>query len=52
MTFDFKTQLSAVERSVTALQRDGQPARNVTLSRSYATTADDLWQACTDPEAG
>ena len=50
MKFDFESHLGAVERSVASLERDGQPARAVTLSRSYATTVDDLWDAVTNAE--
>ncbi len=48
MDFDVEGHLGAVERSVSALARDGQPARAVTLSRSYATTRGDLWDAVTN----
>ena len=48
MGFDVEGQLGAVARSVSALERDGQPARAVTLSRSYATTLADLWDAATN----
>ena len=48
MQFDVETNLAATDRSVSALERDGQPARAVTLSRSYATTVDDLWDAVTN----
>ena len=47
MDFDVEGHLGAVERSVSSLERDGQPARAVTLSRSYATTLEDLWDAAT-----
>ena len=50
MHFDVATHLGAVERSVSSLERDGQPARAVTLSRSYATTLEDLWDAATSGE--
>lgn len=50
MQFDFNTYLGAVTRTVTDLERDGQPARNVTLARSYSTTTGDLWDAVTNPE--
>ena len=48
MGFDVEGQLGAVERSVSSLARDGHPARAVTLSRSYATTLADLWDAATN----
>ena len=50
MEFDFEYHLDAVERSVSSLERDGRPARGVTLSRGYATTVEDLWDAVTNPE--
>lgn len=40
--------LGAVERSVSYLDRDGQPASAVTLARSFETTVEDLWDAVTD----
>ncbi|MBB5519305.1 SRPBCC family protein [Amphiplicatus metriothermophilus] len=50
MKFDVERHLGAVERSVVALERDGKPARAVTLARSYDTTVEDLWDATTNPE--
>ena len=50
MNFDVAEHLAAVERSVTSLERDGQPARAVTLARRYETTLDDLWDAVTNGE--
>ena len=50
MQFDFDNHLGAVERSVSSLERDGQPARAVTLSRSFDTTVEDLWDAVTSGE--
>ena len=50
MDFDVEGHLGAVERSVSPLERDGQPARAVTLSRSYATTVEDLWDAVTNSQ--
>lgn len=48
MRFDVEGHLDAVERSVSSLERDGQPARAVALSRSHATTVEDLWDAVTN----
>lgn len=48
MAFDFESQLGAVERSVSSLERGGKPARAVTLARSYDTTLEDLWDAVTN----
>ena len=50
MNLDFRTHLSALDRSVSTLERDGRDARSVTLSRSFATTVDDLWDAVTNAE--
>ncbi len=48
MGFDVDGHLGAVERSVSSLERDGHVARAVTLSRSYATTVTDVWDAVTN----
>ena len=50
MDSDVEDHLSAVERSVSSTMREGQPARAVTISRSYATTVEDLWDAVTNGE--
>ena len=50
MALDVENHLGAVERSVSSPERDGQPARSVTLTRSYATTVEDLWDAVTNSE--
>ena len=50
MSFDVEAHLGAVERSVSSLERDAQPARAVTLSRSYETSVEDLWDAVTNGE--
>jgi uncharacterized protein YndB with AHSA1/START domain len=50
MQFDFATHLGAIERSVTNLERDGAPAKGVTLSRTYETSVEDLWDAVTNAE--
>ena len=50
MGFDFESHLGAVERSVSSLERDGLPAGAVTLSRSYATPVEYLWDAVTNGE--
>ncbi len=50
MQFDVDANLAATERSVSSLERDGRPARAVTLSRAYATTTEDLWDAVTNAE--
>lgn len=48
MHLDVRNHLLAVERLVSFFDRDGQPASAVILSRSYATTVDDLWDALTN----
>lgn len=50
MEFDLEQHLSAVDRSVASLERDGTPVRAVTLRRSYDTGVDDLWDAATNSE--
>ena len=50
MDLDVAGNLGALARSVSSLERDGQPARAVTLSRGYDTTVDDLWDAVTSRE--
>ena len=50
MEFDVESNLAEVERSLAFLERDGQQASAVTLSRTYATTVDDLWDAVTNAE--
>ncbi len=50
MDFDVASNLGATTRTVSSLERDGQPARAVTLSRAYDTTVDDLWDAVTSRE--
>ncbi len=50
MKFDAESHLNAMERSVSFLDRDGRPASAVTLSRSYATAVENLWDAVTNSE--
>ena len=50
MNFDVESNLSAVHRSVSSPDKDGQPARAVTISRRFATTLEDLWDAVTNGE--
>ncbi len=50
MDVDFSTYLGAVTRTVTELERDGKPARCVTLARSFDTDVHDLWDAVSNPE--
>lgn len=48
--FDLEACLGVVTRTVSELEKEGKPARNVTLERFYDTTPDDLWGAVTNPE--
>ena len=50
MDFDVEENLSAVNRTVSSLERDGQPAHAVVLSRGYPISAEDLWDAATNAE--
>ena len=50
MEFDVESHLGAVKRFVSSLERDGQPARTVILSRVCPTTVEDLWDAVTNGE--
>ena len=50
MEIDVERHLGAVERSVSSPVLEGQPARAVTLSRSYRTGIADLWDAVTSAE--
>ena len=47
---DVRAYLGAVERTVSSLERDGKPARTVTVARSYQTTVEDVWDALTSSE--
>ena len=48
MELDVESHLSAVQRSVAFLERDGQLASAVTLSRGFAATLEDVWDAVTN----
>lgn len=50
MTINAAEHLGAVERSVSYLERDGMGASSVTLSRSFATAMEELWDAVTSGE--
>ena len=50
MSFNVEAELSAAERSVSSMDVDGRVAHVVTLSRSYATTVADAWDAVTNAE--
>ena len=50
MPLDVETHLGAVGRSVSVVERDGRPARAVTLVRSFPVAVADLWDAVTNRE--
>jgi uncharacterized protein YndB with AHSA1/START domain len=50
MHIDIAKHVGAVGREVSARTIDGKSVRVVTLSRSYATTPEDLWEAVTTAE--
>ncbi len=50
MNFDVDCHLNAVDRTVSSQERDGNPALANTLSRSYETAVEDLWDAVTNGE--
>ena len=50
MKIDFLTELDAVTREVSVPGGNGRASRTVVLSRSYATTVEELWGAVTNPE--
>lgn len=47
---DVAQQLRDVDRRVGTRSIEGGPARTVTISQTYSTDLDDLWNACTNPE--
>ena len=47
---DFGNALGMTYRVVNEVERDGQPARVVSGARTYATSAEDLWDALTNAE--
>lgn len=47
---DVTHEINAVARTVGSRAIDAGEARVVVVSRVYDTTADDLWDACTNPE--
>lgn len=50
MPIDIAHHLGLMTRTVTALERNGAPAKAVIAGRRFATDADDLWDAITNPE--
>ena len=47
---DVNHQISTVDRRVGSRTLPAGEARTMTISRVYDTPADDLWDACTNPE--
>jgi uncharacterized protein YndB with AHSA1/START domain len=47
---DVTEEINAIRRAVGTRTLEAGEARVVTVSRSYATTLDDLWDACTNAE--
>ena len=50
MSVDAESHLAAVDRSVASLERDGRPARAITLGRSFPVPLEILWDAVTNAE--
>ena len=50
MTFEAAPHLSEIQRAVASATRAGKHVRSVMLSRVYATSVDDLWDAVTSAE--
>ena len=50
MNIDVESTLVAAERVVSSMERDGQPARAVTLSRNYRNGIEDIWDAVTSSD--
>lgn len=50
MEIDIPKFLGATTRKITTRDHNGQWARAMTISRTYATTREDLWNALTSPE--
>ena len=47
---DATQRIHSAQRTVGSRARDGSPARILTISQTYATDVEDLWDACTNPE--
>ena len=50
MEISIEKYLGAVVRKVKLMELDSRPASMVSLTRTYDTSADDLWDAVTNPE--
>ena len=51
LEFNPEEHLAAVDRSVLMLEREGQPASAVTISRSFPASVEKLWDATTMAES-
>ena len=49
MDIDMNIELAAVSRGLTTTTRDGEQVRLLTIERTYAAPAGDVWSALTDP---
>lgn len=47
MVIDISTFIKGAKRQITSRDYNGKPARVLTVSRTYATTAEDMWDALT-----
>jgi uncharacterized protein YndB with AHSA1/START domain len=47
---DFAAAIDAVRRELLDTTRNGKPARTIVAERSYPTSADDVWDALTNPD--
>jgi uncharacterized protein YndB with AHSA1/START domain len=47
---DALDQIGAVRRGLSSVEHRGSPARALVAEQTYATTADDVWDALTNPE--
>ena len=52
MEFNAEEHLAVVARSVLMLEREGQPASAVTISRSFPAAVENLWDATTTERVG
>ncbi len=50
IVIDVTQQIRDVERRVGSRSLEAGPTRTVTISQTYGTDIDDLWDACTNPE--
>ncbi len=50
MKFNVENHLAGVERTVSFLERDGQPTGAVSISRGFSASVEDLWDAITNAD--